>query len=335
MSALIYGANGYVGSLLTKLAAERGIAAVVAGRSESVAEVADAAGFDSRVGSVDGIGLDGVDVIINAAGPFAKTAGPLARRCIEARVHYVDLAGEAADFEAVHALHEAAVEAGVTVMPGVGFGVVPTDCLVLHLKNRVPDGVSIDVAFATTGGVSGGTLRTMAAGFGDRGRVRHDTLQMRQVEFASGTKRCIENPWRGDLLTAPVSTGIDDVTTWISLPRPLAVVMARAHRRGDAAHPPWPARVLRRIASRAPAGPSAKKLASGRAEVWAQITDPVGATTVATLMTPDAYVHSVDAALESARRLASGSPTAGFRTPAQEFGADFVTELPGVVRTDR
>jgi short subunit dehydrogenase-like uncharacterized protein len=69
--------------------------------------------------------------------------------------------------------------------------------------------------------------------------------------------------------------------------------------------------------------------------VWAQITDPSGAVTVSSLTTPDAYAHSVDAALESARRLSVGSPTAGFRTPAQEFGADFVTELPGVVRTDR
>jgi short subunit dehydrogenase-like uncharacterized protein len=335
MRMLIYGATGYVGSLLVAAAAERQIDAVVAGRSESVVEVAAAAGMEPRVGDVDNIVVDDVDVVVNAAGPFAHTAASLARRCVESGVHYVDLAGEAAEFEAVHAVHDSAVAAGVTLMPGVGFGVVPTDCLALHLKRRVPEGVSIDIGFATTGGVSGGTLRTLAAGFGDRGGVPGELLRTRQIDFKSGSKRCIENPWRGDLFTTPLSTGIDAVTTWISLPRPLAWSMAAAHRRGDPVRPPLPGRVLRQIASRAPAGPSAKKLARGHAEVWAQITDPSGAVSVSSLTTPDAYVHSIDAALESARRLAVGSPTAGFRTPAQEFGADFVTELPDVVRTDR
>ncbi len=335
MNVLIYGATGYVGSLLVAAAAERKIDAIVAGRSESVVELAATAGFDARIGGVDNIVLDGVDVVINAAGPFGKTAAPLARRCVESGVHYVDLAGEAAEFEAVHAVHDSAVDAGVTLMPGVGFGVVPTDCLALHLKRRVPDGASIDIGFATTGGASGGTLQTLAAGLGDRGQVPGELLRTRRIDFDTGSKRCIENPWRGDLFTTPLSTGVDAVTTWISLPRPLASSMAAAHRRGDPAHPPLSARVLRQIASRAPAGPSAKRLARGHAEVWAQITDPSGAVTASSLTTPDAYVHSVDAALESARRLSVGSPTAGFRTPAQEFGADFVTELPGVVRTDR
>ena len=335
MNVLIYGSTGYVGSLLVAAAADRKIDAIVAGRSESVVELAATAGLEARIGGVDSIALDGADVVINAAGPFVHTAASLARRCVESGVHYVDLAGEAAEFEAVHAFHESAVDAGVTLMPGVGFGVVPTDCLALHLKRRVPEGVSIDIGFATTGRVSGGTLRTLAAGYGDRGRVPGELLRTRQIDFDTGSKRCIENPWRGDLFTTPLSTGIGAVTTWISLPQPLASSMAAAHRRGDPAHPPLSARVLRQIASRTPAGPSAKRLARGHAEVWAQITDPSGAVTASSLTTPDAYVHSVDAALESARRLAVGSPTAGFRTPAQEFGADFVTELLGVVRTDR
>ncbi len=166
MRILIYGANGYVGSLLVAAAAERQIDAIVAGRSESVIDMAAAAGMDARIGDVDSIPVDGVDVVVNAAGPFAHTAAPLARRCVESGVHYVDLAGEAAEFEAVHAVHDSAVAAGVTLMPGVGFGVVPTDCLALHLQRRMPEGVSIDIGFATTGGVSGGTLRT------PRGRVR-------------------------------------------------------------------------------------------------------------------------------------------------------------------
>ncbi len=167
--------------------------------------------------------------------------------------------------------------AGVTLMPGVGFGVVPTDCLALHLKRRMPEGVSIDIGFATTGGVSGGTLRTLAAGFGDRGGVPGDLLRTRQIDFDTGSKRCIENPWRGDRFTAPLSTGIDAVTTWISLPRPLARVAGRSSPPRRPRPPPLPARVLRRIAARAPAGPSAKKRACGHAEVWAQITDPSGA----------------------------------------------------------
>lgn len=335
MAILIYGANGYVGQLLADACSGGERDVVLGARSESVASVARGFGLSFRVGGVDDIDLDGVDVVLNAAGPFAITAARLASRCIDHNVHYVDLAGEFSEIEAVQALDDRAQTAGVTLMPGVGFGVVPTDCLAVYLKSLLNDGDTLDIAFATTGGVSGGTLRTLAGGFGDRGAIDSDTLRTRVVDFDVGSKRCVQNPWRGDLATAPVSTGIDDVTTWISVPRLVERVIIAAHRKGDHAQPPLLAKAIRSVARRAPAGPSAKQLAKGRADVWAQLSNPSGQAVAATLTTPDAYIHTVDAALESVTRLSVGGVNPGFQTPAQAFGADFVLELPGVTRTDR
>ncbi|MDJ0770080.1 MAG: saccharopine dehydrogenase NADP-binding domain-containing protein [Ilumatobacter sp.] len=335
MTAFVYGATGYVGKLLVHAAVRQGIDVVAGARSQAVLALADDYRIPSRVGGVADIDLAGVSVVLNAAGPFSATAAALAARCVEHGVHYLDIAGEIAEYEAVLRLDDRARAAGVMLMPGVGFGVVPTDCLARHLADRLPGATTLDIAFLTDGGVSAGTLRSMTAGFGDRGAVDDPELDRRLVCFPGGDRRCIRNPWRGDLLTAPRSTGIERVTTWIAVPRLVERAMASAHRRGDPADPPLLTRLLRQAAGMLPAGPSERARSKGSAEIWAVADDGAGGRAEATLTTPDAYVHTVDAALAIVERLGTTSPTPGFRTPAQEFGADFVLGLDDVVRHDR
>lgn len=331
MAVLVYGVTGYVGALLLDAAVARGLAVLAGGRSTSVLDVAIAAGVGHRIGGVDDLDLDGVDVVLNAAGPFARTAAPLAKRCVDTGTHYLDIAGEVDELAAVRELDAVAAEAGVMLMPGVGFGVVPTDALALHVASQLAEPVRLDIAFATAGGVSGGTLRTLLGGFGDRGAVTEPGLASRTVSFADGDATCVRNPWRGDLLTAPLSTGVADVVTWTALPAPLRRAMVTAHRRGRRQDPPLATRVLRRLAELAPAGPSQRARDRGSAELWSQATGADGTVAAATLSTPDAYVHTVDAALEVAARAVAGTPTPGFRTPAQEYGVEMALGLPGVV----
>jgi lysine 6-dehydrogenase len=72
-------------------------------------------------GMVEAIGEN--DVVINCAGPFYKTAVAVARAAVEARVNYIDICD---DYEAVPILFssadidEAAKEAGITVLTGMG-----------------------------------------------------------------------------------------------------------------------------------------------------------------------------------------------------------------------
>ena len=51
---------------------------------------------------------------------------------MRSKVHYLDITGEMVVFEGLKAMHEKAKKAGVMLMPGVGFDVVPTDSLAAH-----------------------------------------------------------------------------------------------------------------------------------------------------------------------------------------------------------
>ena len=96
------------------------------------------------------------------AGPFSATSKPMANACLRNRVHYLDITGEIPVYEALHARDEQAKARGVMLLPGVGFDVVPTDCLALHLKQRLPSATQLRLAFQSVGpaGLPPGTQRT-------------------------------------------------------------------------------------------------------------------------------------------------------------------------------
>ena len=77
------------------------------------------------------------------AGPFSATSKPMANACLRNRVHYLDITGEIDVFEALAARDAEAKAQDVTLLPGVGFDVVPSDCLTAHLKRRLPDAIGL------------------------------------------------------------------------------------------------------------------------------------------------------------------------------------------------
>ena len=80
-----------------------------------------------------------VDILINAAGPYSLTAKPLIDSCLRTKTHYIDITGEIDVFVYAQSKHEDAKDAGVVVCPGVGFDVIPTDCLSYMLKDKLSD----------------------------------------------------------------------------------------------------------------------------------------------------------------------------------------------------
>ena len=88
---LIYGANGYTGRLIAREAAKHGLPPVLAGRNaEAVGELARQLQLEHRVFSLDDptavdAGLNDVAAVLNCAGPFSRTARPLADACLRAR----------------------------------------------------------------------------------------------------------------------------------------------------------------------------------------------------------------------------------------------------------
>ena len=88
-------------------------------------------------------GLAGIDVVMHCAGPFAQTSRPMADACLRTRVHYLDITGEIAVFEALAARDAEARARGVMLLPGVGFDVVPSDCLAAHRAHVFPASVDL------------------------------------------------------------------------------------------------------------------------------------------------------------------------------------------------
>ena len=66
--------------------------------------------------------MEGVDVVVNCAGPFFRTGPKVARAAIEAKVNYLDICDdyEVIDFLFTPEIDEAAKRAGITVLTGMG-----------------------------------------------------------------------------------------------------------------------------------------------------------------------------------------------------------------------
>jgi saccharopine dehydrogenase (NAD+, L-lysine-forming) len=347
MSLLIYGAYGYTGRLITQEAVDRGMEPVVAGRdAEKLGEVAREHGLEQRVFSLDApadvaAGLDGIDVVLHCAGPFVHTSAPMVAACLATGTHYLDITGEIEVFEAVADRDDQAQEAGIMLCPGVGFDVVPTDCLARHLSERMPEAETLEIAFMGLGQISQGTALTSVENLGKGGKVRREgeivtvppAWTTREVDFGRGPKTVVSIPW-GDVSTAYRSTGIPNVTAYTYLPSN-AITFLRLSR-----YLSWllnlaPVKALLKALVRAqPAGPDEEQRRSGRTFVWGRVTDGQGEEAVARLSGPEGYTFTARTAVESARRVLAGDAQPGYQTPSTAFGADFVLDFDGVDRTE-
>ena len=86
--------------------------------------------------------------MLHCAGPFSQTARQMMDACIAAGADYLDITGEIEVIERAAARGERARQAGVALMPAVGFDVVPSDCLAAMLAERLPGARVLQLAFA-------------------------------------------------------------------------------------------------------------------------------------------------------------------------------------------
>src|SRR5262245_22595391 len=215
---LLYGANGYTGELAAREAKRRGLAPILAGRdAEAVERLASELGLPWRSFPLDDpatlrANLADVAAVLHCAGPFVRTSAPMVHACLAAKVHYLDITGEIAVFEAVlsRASAEAARQAGVALLPGVGFDVVPSDCLAARLAAALPGAVALDLAFAAEGGGwSRGTLKTVIESLPATGALRRNgrivpvpvAADVRRIDFSDRPRWTMTIPW-GDVATA-------------------------------------------------------------------------------------------------------------------------------------
>lgn len=342
MTWMIYGANGYTGRLVAELAAQRGQKPVLAGRDDrQMAELAGQLNLEHRAfpltdPSRSRDALSGIDAVAHCAGPFSATSTAMVDACLATGVHYLDITGEIDVLEAVLARDGEARTAGVVLLPGSGFDVVPTDCLAAMLVQRLPDASTLDIAFRAGGGMSPGTARTAVEGMAVGGRARIDGRivsvpggwRRRTADFASGPVTVTSIPW-GDVSTAYHSTGVPNIVTFTQVPgggttsvmQRLTAPMMRI---------PAVRRAMAAATHRRVTGPDEARRSRSNSQVYVEARSPDGRTVTGTMTTPNGYALTADSVLRVVERVLAGSVSAGAHTPSKAHGAEFVLDLDGV-----
>ena len=343
---LLYGANGYTGQLIARMAAEYGLKPILAGRTESSLQtmatslnlpykVIDLSDTDSLQSA-----LKEVSVVLHAAGPFQHTAKKMMEACLATGTHYLDITGEITVFEMGKRYDYKAKEAGIMIMPGVGFDVVPTDCTALYLKNQLPDATHLKLAFAMVGGkLSHGTATTMAENMGEGGVVRENGVITRKplghkgfwIDF--GIKKmfvmCI--PW-GDISTAFTTTGIPNIETYTGTsPKTFKMLKWQFLFNWILRTSFFRNRAKKQIKQK-PAGPSDEMREKAMSLVWGEATNAAGQKQTVRLQCPEGYTLTAISSLLITKKVLSGHFKTGYQTPAGAYGADLIMEIPGVKR---
>jgi short subunit dehydrogenase-like uncharacterized protein len=342
---LLYGANGYTGELIARYAHEYGLEPVLAGRNkESLQELATKLNLAYKVIDLDDPRLSEVlkevKVVVHAAGPFQYTAVQMLDACLKAGTHYLDINGDIKVFEMIKQYDDAAKKAGIMLMPGVGFDVVPTDCIALLLKKLLPDAVKLELAFAMTGsGLSHGTATTMANRLGEGGAVRKDGKIIKVpfgkkgmwVNFGAKTLFVMNIPW-GDVSTAYFTTGIPDIETYAGI-SPSTFRMLKLQPLFN-----WLLRtnvvrkLIKRKIDKRPPGPTDEMRKHAEGLVWGRVTNAAGKEVIATLKGPEGYTVTLHSTLLIVKKVLEGKFSSGYQTPAKVYGEDLILEVPGASR---
>lgn len=341
-TCLIYGATGYTGEKIAAKAVLLGMQVVLAGRSETVRALAARLDLACLVFSLEDAaatrrGLDGVHVVIHCAGPFSATAAPMIEACLATGVHYLDITGEIGVFELAAGRNADARQRNVVLCPGVGFDVVPTDCLAASLHAALPDATHLALGFDSDSPLSPGTAKTMVEGLARGGQIRRDgritdvpfAYKTRRIDFGRGEKIAMTIPW-GDVSTAFHTTGIANIECFVPCPPAIVRWSGLINWLRPVFGMGLVQRALKRLIERKVHGPSDRQLATQSTSVWGEVRNARGDVRVGRLTTANGYALTVDSALAVARHLLEQPTVAGgFTTPARLCGASLVEQLPG------
>jgi short subunit dehydrogenase-like uncharacterized protein len=332
---LIYGAYGYSGELIVQEAISKQRRPVVAGRNETKTRaVAEKFGLPYRVFAASGAGknLQGIDILINCAGPFAQTAAPMMDACIEHGVHYYDISGEISVYQAAHARHELACKAGVVLCPGTGFDIVPTDTLAALLAEQLPEATHLELAFNFASLPSQGTARTAIGNIGAGGLIRKNGeltpvglgYRISKIPFPKGTKTAVSMPW-GDVFSAYHSTEIPNTLVYCAMPAALCWSQKLTNPiRGFLARPLMQRLLCSMVAKFLDAGPDENSRKIAGTEFWGKAIAANGKQVSGSMTAPSVYVMTAELSVAIALHTETLAPCGGYFTASKLLGADFL-----------
>jgi short subunit dehydrogenase-like uncharacterized protein len=343
---LVYGATGYTGKLVAEGAKALGLSPILAGRNAAKVEpLAKRLGLPWRAFDLgDSTALDKamteVAAVLHIAGPFSATSRPMVDACLRTGRHYLDITGEIDVFEACASRSAEAKTKGIMLLPGVGFDVVPSDCLAAHMARRLPNANKLTVGISGMGKASRGTAKTMIESLGSGTKVRRGgqivslpKAPQRTIDYGNGPTASVGVSW-GDVATAWYSTAIPDIDVYFEAAGPIKRManagpitqwlMARS----------WVKRFLKGQIDRMPEGPTDAERAASQHVLVAEASDGHGNTIRSRLRTPEGYTLTRETALNIATRVCNGDFKPEFQTPSLAYGPDLILDFHGCLRED-
>jgi short subunit dehydrogenase-like uncharacterized protein len=340
---LIYGVTGYTGRLVLKEAIAKGLKPIIAGRNlQKTQKLALEFDLEFRIFSLHDVktiasNIHGVTLVLHCAGPFAITARPMMEACLSEKVHYIDITGEIGIMQWAFERDSQAKEADIMLMCGVGFDLVPTDCVAANLKKALPDANSLEIGFYMHGGgISHGTMSTMAINLGNGSfeRMNHELVAVplahkgKTIDFGITQKFCISIPW-GDLFSAYLSTGIENITTYTAASKFTYFTL----KIQKLLNPLFQSKVFKYLfqiyIDRFITGPSEVQNRQGRSYVWGKVKNASGETKEVILECAESYLLTALASVHIAKKILDGKYLAGYQTPSIPYGAELILEIEG------
>lgn len=339
---LIYGAYGYTGTLIVELAVSKGYKPAIGGRNDNkVTELAEKYDlpyyiFESNDQKGWDTALTDKQLLLNCAGPFSLTIKDILPACLRNKVHYLDITGEIDVFSYVSKFDEEAKKLGITLLPGTGFDVVPTDCLALYLKQQLPDATHLELAFDSQSGLSRGTALSILNRFHEGSAIRENgkivpqktSSSSRIIEFGGEKRNCVGIAW-GDIFTAYHSTGIPNIKVFTGMPIETMNTMRKASKWAWLIRS-WPIyQILRALVKTKVVGPSEEVRENLLTYLWGKVTNSEGKQVIAEMHTPESYKLTAITAVLCAEEVLEGNVKSGYTTPAEAFGSEFIVKAGG------
>jgi short subunit dehydrogenase-like uncharacterized protein len=343
MPWMIYGVTGYTGQLVLEEALRRGHRPIIAGRNlEKLEAIAEEYNLEYMAFHLDDVktiveAIADMDIVYHAAGPFIHTSEPMIRACLATNTHYLDITGEINVFERTFTYDDAARKNGIALISGVGFDVVPSDCLALYVSQQVAGATHLETGIIGFTGASAGTTKSalemipvswwarrdgqlVNSYFGDKTRTL--TLPSGKSYFA------VSVPW-GDLSVAYRTTGIPNISSYMAMNRVLVTLGRIGHPLGKVILKNTAIRSFARdLVERFAKPPDETRRENTKSYIWAKATNKSGQSAEAWLETLEPYQYTAKVAILAVEQVATLHPI-GALTPAQAFGVDFTLEVEG------
>lgn len=345
---LLYGANGYTGKLIAGLAASYGLVPILAGRKKKqIQALAEELDLDYRVFSLkDTVNLENalleVPLVLHAAGPFQFTSRLMIEACLNTNTHYLDITGEIPVFEQAKKYDAKAKAAGLMIMSGVGFDVVPTDCMAKYLQEKLPTADHLKLAFASIGGMySHGTALTIAEGLGAgsaariNGKIAPQPLGKKGMWLDFGVKKMfvMSIPW-GDVSTAYFTTGIPNIETYTAASPKTFQYLKWQNLYNWILRTSFVKDYVKKKIKQKPAGPSDEMREKAKSYIWGEATSANGQKVTARMVCPEGYTLTAISSLMIVQKVLNNHFQIGYQTPAAVYGADLILEIPNTSRED-